>query len=106
MNITPSESEFVRLAAQGNLIPVYADLVADFATPVAIYARLRRGGVAFLFESVEGGEHIGRYSFAGCRPHETIAAYEKRALNFFANPIDPRTFLLFYSTVFYAHQTH
>jgi len=80
MNLTPSESEFLRLAAQGNLVPVYADLVADFATPVAIYARLRRGGVAFLFESVEGGEHIGRYSFAGCRPHETIAAYEKETI--------------------------
>ncbi|HTB62639.1 MAG TPA: anthranilate synthase component I [Opitutales bacterium] len=80
MNITPSESEFVRLAAQGNLVPVYADLVADFATPVAVYARLRRGGAAFLFESVAGGEHIGRYSFAGCRPHETIAAYEKETI--------------------------
>jgi anthranilate synthase component I len=80
MNITPSESEFVRLAAQGNLVPVYADLVADFATPVVVYARLRRGGPAFLFESVEGGEHIGRYSFAGCQPHETIAAYEKETI--------------------------
>jgi anthranilate synthase component 1 len=80
MNITPSESEFVRLAAQGNLVPVYADLVADFATPVAVYARLRRGGPAFLFESVAGGEHIGRYSFAGCRPRETIAAYEKETI--------------------------
>jgi anthranilate synthase component 1 len=80
MNITPSESEFVRVAAQGNLVPVYADLVADFATPVAVYARLRRGGAAFLFESVAGGEHIGRYSFAGCRPHETIAAYERETI--------------------------
>jgi anthranilate synthase component 1 len=77
MNITPSESEFMRLAAQGNLVPVYADLVADFATPVAVYARLRRTGPAFLFESVAGGEHISRYSFAGCRPLETIAAYEQ-----------------------------
>lgn len=80
MNITPSESEFVRLAAQGNLVPVFADLVADFATPVAVYARLRRGGAAFLFESVAGGEHIGRYSFAGCQPHEIIAAYEKETI--------------------------
>ena len=77
MNITPSEDEFVRLAAQGNLVPVSTDLVADFATPVAVYARLRRTGPAFLFESVAGGEHIGRYSFAGCRPLETIAAYEQ-----------------------------
>ncbi len=80
MNITPSESDFLCQAAQGNLVPVYADLVADFATPVAVYARLRRGGAAFLFESVAGGEHIGRYSFAGCRPHETIAAYEKETI--------------------------
>lgn len=80
MNITPSESEFVRQSTQGNLVPVFADLVADFATPVAVYARLRRGGQAFLFESVAGGEHIGRYSFAGCQPHETIEAYEKETI--------------------------
>jgi anthranilate synthase component I len=77
MNVTPTEEDFVRLAAQGNLVPVYADFVADFATPVAVYARLRRTGPAFLFESVAGGEHIGRYSFAGCQPLETIAAYER-----------------------------
>jgi anthranilate synthase component 1 len=44
MLISPSEPEFLRLAPQGNLVPVFADLVADFATPVAVYARLRRGG--------------------------------------------------------------
>jgi anthranilate synthase component 1 len=80
MLITPSETEFVRLAAQGNLIPVSADWVADFATPVAVYARLRRSGTAFLFESVAGGEHIGRYSFVGGRPLETIASYEKETI--------------------------
>ncbi len=80
MLISPSEPEFLRLAPQGNLVPVFADLVADFATPVAVYARLRRGGQAFLFESIEGGEHIGRYSFVGCRPLETIAAYEKETI--------------------------
>jgi anthranilate synthase component 1 len=80
MNITPSESEFVRQAARGNLVPVFADLVADFATPVAVYARLRRSGPAFLFESVAGGEHIGRYSFVGCRPLETIAAHAKETI--------------------------
>jgi anthranilate synthase component 1 len=80
MNVMPTEAEFVRLAAQGNLVPVYTDLVADFATPVAVYARLRRTGPAFLFESVAGGEHIGRYSFAGCRPLETMAAYEKETI--------------------------
>jgi anthranilate synthase component 1 len=73
MNIHPSKSEFAQLARQGNVIPVYTDLMADFETPVSAYAKLKDGGPAYLLESVEGGEHLNRYSFIGCRPRKVFA---------------------------------
>jgi anthranilate synthase component 1 len=68
----PSLPEFLKLAAQGNLIPVTRRLFADFETPLSAYWKLRGQGESFLFESVEGGEHLGRYSFVGCNPRSVI----------------------------------
>ena len=73
MEIHPARDEFVALARTGNLIPVYADLMADFETPVSAYAKLRAHGPAYLLESVEGGERLSRYSFIGCRPRKIFA---------------------------------
>jgi anthranilate synthase component 1 len=70
MNIYPTRDAFVSLANQGNVIPVYADLMADFETPVSAYAKLKEAGPSYLFESVEGGENLARYSFIGCRPRK------------------------------------
>jgi anthranilate synthase component 1 len=70
MNIQPSKEAFAELAKQGNIIPVYADLMADFETPVSAYAKLKDAGPAYLLESVEGGENVSRYSFIGCRPRQ------------------------------------
>ena len=72
MNIHPSKDAFVGLAAQGNVIPVYTDLMADFETPVSAYAKLKNAGPSYLFESVEGGEILARYSFIGCRPRKVF----------------------------------
>src|SRR5437016_8465108 len=72
MNIHPSRDAFVDLAAQGNVIPVYTDLMADFETPVSAYAKLKEAGPSYLLESVEGGEHLSRYSFIGCRPRKVF----------------------------------
>jgi anthranilate synthase component 1 len=69
---TPSKSEFLRLAKQGNLVPVYREILADMETPVSAYQKLRRDGPSFLLESVEGGEHLGRYSFVGANPRKLI----------------------------------
>src|SRR5438093_421704 len=69
---SPSLEEFVRLASQGNLIPVTRRLLADIETPLSAYRKIRGPGEAFLFESVEGGEHLGRYSFVGCNPRAII----------------------------------
>src|SRR3954447_2194406 len=69
---SPALDEFRKLAAQGNLIPVTRCLLADLETPLSAYRKIRGQGDSFLFESVEGGEHIGRYSFVGCNPRAII----------------------------------
>ncbi len=69
---SPTLEEFTSLAGQGNLIPVTRRLLADFETPLSAYRKIRGQGESFLFESVEGGEHLGRYSFVGCNPRAII----------------------------------
>src|SRR5437764_8619437 len=69
---SPNLEEFCKLSAHGNLIPVMRRLLADFDTPLSAYRKIRGQGESFLFESVEGGEHIGRYSFVGCNPRAVI----------------------------------
>jgi anthranilate synthase component I len=69
---SPTPEEFAKLAAQGNLVPVTRRLLADFETPLSAYRKIRGQGESFLFESVEGGEHLGRYSFVGCNPRVVI----------------------------------
>ena len=64
----PDKKEFIALAKKGNLIPVYTEIMADFETPLSCYAKIDRGDYSFLFESVEGGERIARYSFLGAEP--------------------------------------
>jgi len=69
--IQPDFREFQRLAKQGNLIPLYDVLPADLLTPVSAYLRIAQGARhSFLLESVEGGEKIARYTFAGAHPEE------------------------------------
>ena len=72
MNIQPSKSEFKNLCKEGNTIPVYLDLTADCETPLSAYFKIREDGPAFLFESIIGGEHIGRFSFLGSNPNKVI----------------------------------
>jgi len=69
---SPTLDEFLKLAAQGNLIPVTRRILADLETPLSAYRKISGPGESFLFESVEGGEHIGRYSFVGCNPRAVI----------------------------------
>src|SRR5438067_10099441 len=74
----PTQDAFLKLAAQGNLIPVTRRLLADLETPLSAYRKIRGQGESFLFESVEGGEHIGRYSFLGCNPRAVIRQIQDR----------------------------
>ena len=70
MSLTPDIETFLKLAEQnpGKLIPVSRSFLADGLTPVAAYRRMPPSDYAFLLESVERGERIGRYSFVGSRP--------------------------------------
>src|SRR5277367_1211679 len=75
---SPSPDEFSELAARGNLIPVTRRILADLETPLSAYRKIRGAGESFLFESVEGGEHLGRYSFVGCNPRAVVKQTENR----------------------------
>src|SRR2546423_8646381 len=75
---SPSLEDFRKLAAQGNLIPVTRKLLADSETPLSAYRKIRGADESFLFESVEGGEHLGRYSFVGCNPRAVIRQTSNR----------------------------
>jgi anthranilate synthase component 1 len=68
MKITSFE-EFTELAQRGTFVPVCKELVADLLTPVSAFLKIAEDAdYAFLLESVEGGEHVGRYSFLGKDP--------------------------------------
>ena len=71
----PSLQEFERLAVDAGLVPIYREIVADLDTPLTIFAKVAGGeSHAFLFESLEGGEKWGRYSFIGLDPILTFAS--------------------------------
>lgn len=65
----PAFNQFERLTKQGNLIPIYQEILADTETPVSALMKLRAKTHCFLLESVEGGEKWGRYTFLGFDPH-------------------------------------
>ncbi len=72
--IQPTFTEFCQLAKQGNLVPVYQELLMDLETPLSFFKRLERDRYAFLLESVEGSERWARYSFLGTRPQRIFKA--------------------------------
>lgn len=74
--ITPSLGEFQRLARSHDLVPVCKPWTADLETPVSAFLRVAYGEPeAFLLESIEGGENVGRYTFMGIRPYKKILAH-------------------------------
>jgi anthranilate synthase component 1 len=76
----PSSQEFVKLSRSHTLVPVYRTVTADLETPVSAFLRVARRPngepepEAFLLESVEGGEHVGRYTFIGIEPYKKIVS--------------------------------
>ncbi len=78
----PSLKEAHALAGKGNLLPVYRDVPGDLETPVSAYLKIVRNSHSFLLESVEGGEHLGRYSFIGTEPYRILKSPA-------GSPVDP-----------------
>src|SRR2546421_7170077 len=78
MRYRPSFVEFAELARGGSLVPVYRQLVGDTLTPVSAFCKIQEGDWAFLFESVVGGERLGRYSFLGAGPFLRFQAWQQR----------------------------
>ena len=81
MSVQPNREAFLKKAKQGNLIPVWKEILADQETPVSAYERVRtflrekdHASHTWMLESVEGGEHIGRYSFIGGNPRAILRA--------------------------------
>jgi anthranilate synthase component I len=71
----PTLREFVRLGREHTLVPVYRTVTADLETPVSAFLRIAaEEPEAFLLESVEGGEHVGRYTFIGIEPYKKMIA--------------------------------
>jgi anthranilate synthase component 1 len=74
MKITSFE-QFRELARRGTFVPVCKEIVADLLTPVSAFLKIaEHADYAFLLESVEGGEHVGRYSFLGKDPFLILRA--------------------------------
>jgi anthranilate synthase component I len=67
-----SLDEVKALQDQGNVIPIYRELIADLETPVSAYLKIAEGPYSFLLESVEGGQLLARYSFIGADPYLTV----------------------------------
>src|SRR6202521_2350113 len=74
----PDYKEFSRLAGEATLVPVVKSVSADLLTPVSAFLAIASDQPhAFLLESVERGEQIGRYTFLGARPYMQVRARGK-----------------------------
>jgi anthranilate synthase component 1 len=80
MHVWPPFDEFAAAAAEGRVVPVYRELFGDSLTPVEAFRRIAAGDSSFLFESVVGGEKIGRYSFLGADPFLRIESFGNKVV--------------------------
>jgi anthranilate synthase component 1 len=78
MRYRPTFEEFRELARGASLVPVYRQLIGDTLTPVSAFCKVQEGDWSFLFESVVGGERLGRYSFVGSGPFLRFQAFGQR----------------------------
>ena len=68
----PTLEEVKKHKKEGNLMPIYREIIADLETPVSAFLKINRGGNSFLLESVEGGQRLARYSFIGTDPYRML----------------------------------
>lgn len=72
--LQPTFDEFASRAQRGNLVPVWAEMTADYETPLSAFHKIADGRHGFLLESAESNERAGRYSFVGSGPRAVIEA--------------------------------
>ena len=70
--LSPTLDEVCELAREHNLVPLRQTFIADCETPVSAFLKLRGAGPAFLLESAEQGQRVGRWSFIGYRPRSVL----------------------------------
>ena len=83
----PSFEDFARLAGRSSCVPVYRQLTGDGLTPVSAFRRIERSAPSFLFESVVGGEKVGRFSFLGTEPFLRFEARGREVR--ISDPLEP-----------------
>src|SRR6266478_33931 len=77
MRHQPELPQYLELAKHHRLVPIYRQLVGDTLTPVTAFRKIQDGDWSFLFESVIGGERLGRYSFVGSGPFLVFQAWDR-----------------------------
>src|SRR3954447_6478791 len=70
--VSPGLDAVRAAAADFNLVPVWQTFVEDCETPVSAFLKLRGAGPAFLLESAEQGQRVGRWSFIGYKPRRVV----------------------------------
>src|SRR2546430_8959374 len=73
MSVSLTLDQVKERARRAPMVPIFRDMLSDALTPVTAFAALGKEGPAFLLESVEGGEHLGRYSFVAADPMAIIS---------------------------------
>src|SRR5436305_3620933 len=79
MSVSLTLDQVKERARRAPMVPIFRDMLSDALTPVTAFAALGKEGPAFLLESVEGGEHLGRYSFVAADPMAIISIADGRA---------------------------
>jgi len=77
----PTLEEVKKHKKDGNLVPIYREIVADLETPVSAFLKVNHGGYSFLLESVEGGQRLARYSFIGTEPYRVLVTTGEDKIN-------------------------
>ena len=77
----PTLEEVKKHKKEGNLVPVYREIVADLETPVSAFLKINQSGYSFLLESIEGGQRLARYSFIGTDPYRMLTTEGEKKID-------------------------
>jgi anthranilate synthase component I len=79
MSVSLTLDQVKERARRAPMVPIFRDILSDALTPVTAFAALAADGPAYLLESVERGEHLGRYSFVAADPMAIVSIADERA---------------------------